>query len=482
MDMRPILYVMGMLLCLLAMGMAVPMLVDLYYQHDDWEVFFFSICICTFFGVTLILSNTGCTDESLNIRQAFVLTAMGWMVMTLFGALPLWHSGININFASAVFESASAITTTGSTTIVGLDTAPPGILLWRSILQAFGGIGFIVMALTILPFLKVGGMQLFQTESSDKSDKALPRIRQNAMAIGYIYLFLVAWCTLTYWFCGMSGFDAINHAIPTISTGGFSTHDASFGYFKNPLLEWAACFFMIMGGVPFVLFIRLGKGEWGAILKNSQVKAFLKFLALTILLLSIWLTYEHGRPFLDSLRTVSFNVISVVTTTGFASEDYTLWGPFAIVAFFMLTFTGGCTGSTSGGVKIMRHQVMWSIFKRQMFRLIHPHGVFPITYEGRTIGEETLFSVIVFVTVYLMSFAGISLALGLFGLDLVTSTSGAATVLGNVGPGLGPIIGPAGNFASLPDGAKWILSLGMLMGRLEMLTLLVLFSPYLWRR
>ena len=482
MDMRPILYVMGMLLCLLAMGMAVPMLVDMYYNHDDWKVFFFSICICTFFGGTLILSNAGCTDESLNIRQAFVLTAMGWIVMALFGALPLWHSGINLSFAAAVFESTSAITTTGSTVIVGLDNAPPGILLWRSILQAFGGVGFIVMALTILPFLKVGGMQLFQTESSDKSEKALPRIRQNAMAIAYIYIFLVTWCALTYWFCGMSGFDAINHAIPTISTGGLSTHDASFGYFKNPLLEWAGCFFMIMGGLPFVLFIRLGKGEWASILKNSQAQAFLKFLATTIILLSFWLTLEHGRPFADSLRSVAFNVISIVTSTGFASEDYTLWGPFAIAAFFILTFIGGCTGSTSGGVKIMRYQVMWAVFKRQMFRLVHPHGVFPIAYEGRSIGEETLFSVIVFIIAYLMSFAGIALALGFLGLDLVTSTSGAATVLGNVGPGLGPIIGPAGNFAPLSDSAKWILSFGMLLGRLELLTLLALFSPYLWRR
>lgn len=482
MDLRPILYVMGMLLCLLAVGMTVPMLVDIYFDHSDWKVFFLSICICLFFGGTLILSNAGCTNESLNIRQAFVLTASGWLVMATFGALPLWHSVADLSFTDAFFEATSAITTTGSTIMVGLDSSPPGILLWRSIMQAFGGVGFIVMALTILPFLKVGGMQLFQTESSDKSDKALPRIRQNAMAIGYIYVFLVTWCTITYWFCGMTGFDALNHAMTSIATGGLSTHDASFSHFNNPLLEWTATFFMILGALPFVLFIRMGKGEWKHVFHNSQARAFLKFLAITIVLLSAWLSIAHGRPFGDALRTVSFNVVSVVTTTGFMSDDYTLWGPFAVGVFFILTFVGGCTGSTSGGTKIMRFQVMWSVFKRQMFRLVHPHGVFPITYEGKSVSEETLFSVIVYIFALLLSFAALSIILAFFGLDLITSVSGAATALTNVGPGLGPIIGPAGNFSTLPDGAKWALSFGMVLGRLELLTLLVLFSPYLWRR
>lgn len=473
---------MGMLLCLLAIGMIAPMLVDLYYAHDDWQVFFFSICMCAFFGGTLILSNAGCTEDSINIRQAFVLTATGWAVMSVFGAIPLWHSGVNMSFASAVFEATSAVTTTGSTVMTGLDNAPPGILLWRSILQAFGGVGFIVMALTILPFLKVGGMQLFQTESSDKSDKALPRIRQNAMAIGYIYLLLVVWCTLTYWFCGMSGFDAINHAMTTISTAGLSTHDASFAYFKNPMLEWAAAFFMILGALPFVLYIRVGKGEWKAVLRNAQVRAFLKFLIAVILLMTFWLMLAHDRPFSDALRAVSFNVVSIVTTTGYMSEDYSLWGPFALVAFFALTFVGGCTGSTAGGTKIMRFQIMWLLFKRHMFRLVHPHGVFPITYEGRRVGDDIIFSVTVYVASLFMSIAVFSLLLGLLGVDFLTSISGAAASIMNVGPGLGNVIGPAGSFASLPDAAKWVLSFGMLMGRLELLTLLVLFSPYLWRR
>jgi len=482
MDFRPILYVMGMLLCVLATGMAIPMLVDLYYDHQDWQIFLFSILICTFFGGTLVLSNSGSTSQALNIRQAFVLTAMGWLVMSIFGALPLWHSAMDLSFTDAVFESVSAVTTTGSTVMVGLDNAPPGILLWRSILQAFGGVGFIVMALTILPFLKVGGMQLFQTESSDKSDKALPRIRQNAMAIGYVYLFLVTWCALTYWFCGMSGFDAFNHAMTSISTAGLSTHDTSFAYFKNPSLEWAATFFMIMGALPFVLFIRMGKGEWKSVFRNSQVRAFLKFLTFTIILMTFWLTIEHDRPIIDALRAVSFNVVSVVTTTGYMSEDYSLWGPFSVAAFFVLTFVGGCTGSTGGGTKIMRFQIMWAVFKRQMFRLVHPHGVFPITYEGCSVNEEVLFSVIVYMVSLFLSLALLSIALSITGVDFITSITGAATSLMNVGPGLGPIIGPAGNYAPLPDAAKWLLSFGMLLGRLELVTLLILFSPYLWRR
>ena len=348
--------------------------------------------------------------------------------------------------------------------------------------MAFGGVGFIVMALTILPFLKVGGMQLFQTESSDKSDKALPRIRQNAMAIGYIYLFLVTWCTVTFWFCGMSGFDAINHAIASISTGGLSTHDASFAYFKNPAAEWTATFFMVMGSLPFVLFIRFSKGEWKAVWQNSQVRSFLKLLALIILGLTFWLMIEHDRNFANALRTVSFNVVSIVSSTGFMSEDYTLWGPFTVGIFFFLAFIGGCTGSTSGGTKIMRFQILWAVFKRQMFRLVHPHGVFPITYEGRRVTEDILFSVISFMIAMLCTFTVISLSLCFMGLDFITSLSSTAAALNNVGPGLGEITGPAGNFATLPDGAKWMLSFGMLLGRLEFLTLLALFSPYLWRR
>lgn len=471
-----------MLLCLLAAGMTVPMFVDLYYDNSDWKVFFLSICICTFFGGTLILSHAGCTSTSMNIRQAFVMTAMGWFTMALFGALPLWHSEIDLNFTDAFFESVSAVTTTGSTVITGLDTAPPGLLLWRSIMQAFGAVGFIVMALTILPFLRVGGMQLFQTESSERSDRAFPRIRQNAMAIGYIYIFLVAWCALTYRICGMSSFDAINHSLTTVATGGLSTHDASFAFFENPLLEWVAVFFMILGSLPFILFIRMSKGEWKSALKNSQARSFLCFTGIVIAVLTAWLMFAHDTQFGDALRLVSFNVVSVVSTTGYMSQDYTMWGPFAIGCFFILTFIGGCTGSTSGGTKIMRFQIMWSVFKRQMFRLVHPHGVFPITYEGKIVNEETLFSVIVYIFALLLSFAALSIILSLTGLGFVTSISGAATALMNVGPGLGPVIGPAGNFAALPDTAKWALSIGMMLGRLELVTLMVLLSPYLWRR
>jgi trk system potassium uptake protein TrkH len=337
------------------------------------------------------------------------------------------------------------------------------------------------MAVAILPYLRVGGMQLFRTESSDRSEKVLPGAAQIAAAITRIYVLLTALCALAYWSCGMTAFEAVNHAFATVSTGGYSTFDASFGHFEQPALHWFAILFMLAGSLPFVLYVQAMNRKRLSLLWQSQVRALVVFLAVIIGGLSTWLSLSKELDFLTALRLVAFNVVSVVTTTGFASTDYTLWGAPAVICFFFLTYIGGCTGSTAGGLKIFRFQVMSAATLIQARRLVHPHAIYVARYEGRPLPEDVMVSVANFVLLYVSSAVFLSVALGCLGLDFITAVSGAATALANVGPGLGPTIGPAGNFASLPDLAKWLLAAGMLLGRLEILTCLILFMPAFWR-
>ncbi|MGH6954357.1 MAG: TrkH family potassium uptake protein, partial [Alphaproteobacteria bacterium] len=385
------------------------------------------------------------------------------------------------SYTDAYFETMAGLTTTGSTIIVGLDQAPRGILLWRALLHWLGGMGIVVMAVAVLPLLRVGGMQLFRTESSDRSEKVLPSPVQIARAVGVVYVGLSAVCALAYHVAGMTVFDAVVHSMATLSTGGFSSHDASFAYFKSPALELIATGFMIAGGLPFVLFIRATEGRPGDLWRDQQVRAFLSIIAAVALMLALWLALTGQKPFWEGLRLALFNVTSIITTTGFTNIDYGAWGGFALVVILLVTFFGGCTGGTTGGIKIYRLQVIWLTFRQQVSNLVHPHGVFPLRYNRAPLPADIPGSVMAFTLAYVSVWVLLAIALAALGLDFLTSVSGAATALGNVGPGLGPIIGPVGNFAPLPDAAKWLLSLGMVLGRLELLTLLVLLAPRFWR-
>ncbi|AGH97735.1 TrkH family potassium uptake protein [Micavibrio aeruginosavorus] len=484
MDLRPIFYVVGALLCILAISMSVPMFVDMVHNHADWKVFLLCMAITAFFGGTTVLTNASDKPFQLTIKQTFLLTAISWFALAAFGALPFWlASETDIDFTDAFFEAVSGITTTGATVLTGLDSMPPGILMWRCMLNALGGIGFIVAAMAVLPFLRVGGMQLYRTESSDKSDKVLPRMQKVATAIAYIYFGLIALCALCYWMAGMSGFDAITHAMSSVATGGFANYDSSFGAFlERPHILWISMIFMILGGLPFVLYIKVLGGNFNALISNTQVRTFLALLGGSILVSTIWLSMKGVLPFGEALLQSAFNIVSVVTTTGYASADYMQWGPFFVVFFFILTFFGGCTGSTSGGVKIMRYQVMALILGRHFQKLQQPNAIIALHYDGRTLPDDVPYSVMVFIFGFLGTFIALALALSMCGLDFITSLSGAATALTNVGPGLGPIIGPAGNFSTLPDAAKWLISAGMMLGRLELFTLLVLVMPSFWRK
>ena len=480
-DLRPILVVIGILLIILALFMTPPMVADMAAGHPDWQVFLAAGAVTLFTGVSLTLMNRAPGFGELTGRQAFLLTTSVWVVIALFAALPLAFSDLDLTLADAVFEATSGITTTGSTVIVGLDVAPPGILLWRAILQWLGGIGIIVMGVAILPMLRVGGMQLVRAESSDLSEKILPRAAQIASAIGLIYLALTLACAALYWYAGMTPFESAAHAMTTIATGGFSTSDASIGGFQSAAIEWIAIVFMVLGALPFVLYIQVTNGNLGALMRDAQVRWFLGIVTVASVSIMLWLGAWFQTQFHDALRQALFNTISVITGTGYASSDYGLWGTFPVTAMFFLMCIGGATGSTTGGIKIFRFTVLHAIAKNQIARLVRPHGVFVPTFNRRPISEAAAISVMAFIFMFGLSFSAFALALSLLGLDYLTAMSGALTALANVGPGLGDIIGPAGNFSPLPESAKWILSAAMLLGRLELFTVLVLFTPAFWR-
>ena len=479
-DFRPILLILGILLSTLAVMMLIPVFADLVVNHPDWEVFAVASGVTLFIGVSLSLTSRA-GGASLTVRQAFILTTLSWVVLTAFASLPFAFSQLNLSFTDAFFEAMSGITTTGSTIIIDLDIAPPGILLWRSLLQWLGGIGIIVMALAVMPLLRVGGMQLFRMESSDLSEKALPRAAQVAAAISVIYVCLTMIWAALLWFAGMTGFDAISHSMTTIATGGFSTHNNSIGQFNSVLIDYIITVGMIIGSLPFLLYLMVLQGKSGMLFRDTQVQWFLTFLVFVIAVVALWLWAINGASPFQAIRMAAFNVTSIMTGTGYVTAGFDQWGSFAIPIFFFIMFVGGCAGSTTCGIKIFRFQVLYAAARIQFQKLIQPHGVFIPYYNHRPIPEEVISSVMSFFFIFFATYMCLAIALGFLGLDFLTSVSAAAAAISNVGPGLGPIVGPEGNYSSLPATAKWILSIGMLLGRLELFTVMVLFSRAFWR-
>lgn len=469
----------GMVLCAIALAMALPVVVDLADGNRDWQVFAASSLFSFFIGFLLTVTAGPPDPSRFNIRTGFVLTTVVWVMATAFAAIPF--VGVGLTFTDAYFEAMSGLTTTGSTVLVQLDVLPRGVLLWRSELQAVGGLGIIVTALLMLPFLQIGGMQLFATESSERSDKVFPRSAETVTAIALIYGSLIVACAAAYAALGMTAFDAICHALTTVSTGGFSTHDESFGFFRSSALQWVCIVFMVLGSVPFLLIYRGLLGKPFEILRDHQLRSFLWVSLAATLAMVVALTATTGSVSLDVLRRAAFNAVSLLTTTGFASEDYSMWGALAVGVAFLLTFIGGCSGSTAGGVKIYRLDIAWLIAKSHLITLASPNRVTPLVYNRRKLDGDVVSSVATFMFVYLFTALLFTLVLAGAGLDFITAVSSSAQALASVGPGLGEIVGPAGNYSSLPDIGKWTLSFEMLLGRLELLTVLVLFEPEFWR-
>lgn len=478
---KPLLAI-GILLCGLAILELVFAAADALIADANWHAFLISGVLSGVIGAaaTTAFWNSGGDERQADYRSAFILTALSWTVLPLMASLPFYFSEEHISFTDAAFETVSGITTTGSTVIVGLDTLDPLLLLWRSTLQWVGGVGIIVMAIIMMPFLRIGGMQLFQLESSARTDGGvIARPMALIRSIAALYAALTLFCAAAYMLAGMSTFDAINHAMTTLATGGYSTHDSSLGFFDSAAVLWVSVAFMIAGALPFVAYMRMMDGRLAALLEDPQAPLFLILLVATWLVAAAFL--HSGGPFIDTLLRVAVNVTSVVTTTGYASEDYQLWGPGFLGLFFALTFVGGCAGSTSGGIKIYRFQLLRIFAAEHLRRLYSPSIVEVRRYGGVKLTREIAFSVLAFLSLFIGAFSLGALALTFTGLDIVTALSSSITALSNVGPGVGAIVGPAGTFAPLPDAAKWILIGLMLLGRLELFAILVMFDPYFWR-
>ena len=479
-DLRPVAYVNGLLLVALGLTMIAPMLADLAAGNGHWLVFAQSAIITGALGVLVAIASADGVTEALTIRQTFVLTTTVWLLLPLFGALPFMLGATGASAADAVFEAMSGFTTTGATVFVGLETLPEGLLLWRGIMQWLGGIGIIVMAMVFLPELKVGGMQVFRSEAFETLGKILPRAAEIARGISVIYVGMTVACALGYLAAGKPAFDAVVHAMTTVSTGGFANYDSSFGQY-GAAVHYVAIVFMLGSALPYVRFVQLVGGDARPLFRDSQVRVFFAVVGLATLLLGLTVALRFGRFDELVLREALFNVASIITGTGLAMVDYMDWGEFAITLIFFLGLIGGCAGSTSCSVKVFRYQILFASIRAEIRRIHSPHGLFTPRFEGRPLTVEVLDAVMAFFGTFVLSLGLFAVALNLTGLDALTAVSGAATALANIGPGLGEIIGPAGNFAPLSDTAKWILTLAMLVGRLELMVVLVLFTARFWR-
>lgn len=479
-DLRPVGYVIGLLIAVLGATMLIPMGVDLAFGRSDWLIFLQSGVVTMLAGATVAMATSNGVGQGLTLHQTFILTTSVWVALPLFGALPFVLGEVDARGVDAFFEAMSGLTTTGATVFSGLDDMPEGVLLWRSMLQWFGGIGIIVVAMVFLPELRIGGMQIFRSEAFDTMGKVLPRAAEIAGRIMWIYVALTILCALAYYLLGMEGFDAVNHALTTMSTGGFSTHDASFGAYQG-VPEYVASVFMILASLPFVRYIQLLNGTARPLFSDPQVRTYLVIILLVTIAMTLFRLIADGDNIEHGFREGVFNVTSIISGTGFASTDYQEWGKLPVVTFFFLGLVGGCAGSTACSIKIFRYQLLFASIKAQIQQIHSPHGVFIPRYDRRPVSQDVLSSVMAFFLMFVVSMGVLSVMLSLTGLDFVTSVSGAATALANIGPGLGEVIGPSGNFQPLNDTAKWMLIAAMLIGRLELLVVYVLFTLKFWR-
>jgi len=477
---KTVFFLIGVLLTILGCSMLIPYSIQVVLNENSHS-FIGSSFVTIFIGILFILGNLE-KHFKLNLQQTFLFSALAWFLIAVFGSLPFLLSPLTMSISEAFFESMSGITTTGATVITNLDSTPKSILLWRAIMQWLGGIGIIVMAITILPLLKVGGMQLFKMEGPLSTEKILPRTLEIATILISTYVVLTFLCAFFYWFFGMSIFDSVAHSMTTLATGGFSTHNKSIGFFGNSNIEIVASIFIILGSIPFITYLKFLKGDKKIFIKDIQIQGLVNILIFSIIIMFVYLfIISEETSIIDSLRISFFNVISILSGTGYVTDDFGLWGKFSLIFFLFLMFIGGCAGSTACGIKIFRLQMLIIFLKNQIKKLISPNSVIIMKYNNQKISDEFIKSVVTFVFSFLFIFLIIALLLSLTGLDLLTSVSGAASAISNVGPGLGDVIGPNGNYKNIPDISKWVLSFGMLLGRLELFAILVLFFPSFWR-
>ena len=477
---KTVFFMIGVLLVVLGVSMIAPYAIQLIYNEKSHS-FISSAFVTIFIGILFVLANLE-KEFKLSLRQTFLFSTLAWLMVAIFGSLPFILSPKEFSFSEAFFESMSGITTTGATIITNLDSSPKSILLWRAIMQWLGGIGIIVMAITILPLLKVGGMHLFKMEGPDTTEKILPRTIEVATIIISTYFSLTILCGLFYWLFGMSIFDSVSHAMTTIATGGFSTHNDSIGFFKSSNIEIIASIFIVLGSIPFISYLKFIRGNKKIFFEDFQIKGLVYLILFSVLIMFTYLiSINYEGSILDKIRISSFNVISILSGTGYVTDDFGLWGKFSLIFFLFLMFVGGCAGSTACGIKIFRLQMLVIFLKNQIKKLIYPNSIIINKYNNQKISDPFINSVIIFIFSFLFIFLIVAMLLSISGLDFLSAISGAASAISNVGPGLGDMIGPNGNYKAIPDTSKWILSIGMLLGRLELFAVLVLFFPSFWR-
>ena len=477
---KTVFFTLGILLIILGVAMIVPISFQLIYNEFD-STFIISGIITITFGILFFLSNIDHL-KSINTQQAFLLTALSWLSIAIFGSLPFFFSGLSLSITDSFFESMSGITTTGATILENIEKSPKGILIWRAMLQWLGGIGVILMAITLMPIMNIGGMQLLKVTSYDTSEKILPKSKEVSLRLITVYLSLTALCSVFYKIFGMNTFDSITHSMTTIATGGFSNYDQSIGYFNNPNIEIISILFILLGSIPFILYIKFISNEKKIIFKDEQVKLFFKLTLISILILFFYLIIVNKNIYEIHIRSVIFNVVSILTGTGYVTKEFDQWGNFPLIFFLILMFIGGCAGSTTCGIKIFRVHILYYFIRNQLMKIIYPRAIINLKYNNNKVDDKLIASIISFIYLYILIFFVLASLLTLTGLDFITSISGAASSLSNVGPGLGSEIGPNSNYSGLPDESKWLLSIGMILGRLEIFALLIIFLPSFWRR
>jgi len=479
-NLKPIALVSGTVVCGVGFLLFIPLITELIYQTESWQSYAVPILLYLIVGGSLVITNRN-IELKISIKEAFVITASSWLLLSILCAVPFIYTQSALSLVDALFESMSGVTTTGATVIDNLENLSKGILIWRSLLQWLGGIGIVVIALFILPFLRIGGMQLFHLEGEDPYEKFLPKISSVISKIVSIYIALTAILICLYFLNGMSFFDSITHSFSTISTGGFSTHNNSFAFFESNSILLVSIIFMIIGSLPFLVLARINLRNPFAIFRDQQIKIFILLLLFSISLIYFFAQDYLRGDYLSKIITIAFNTISIISGTGFVSENYENWGNYASVLFLILMFIGGCAGSTTGGIKIFRFQILFKYISLHLKKMLQPHAVLASHFNDKKILESTYESVMSFFFIYILTFAISALLLSFSGLDFMTCFSAAASAISNVGPGLGDIIGPKGNYGSLTDYSKLVLIITMFLGRLEMLTILILFLPSFWK-
>lgn len=477
---QPVLMINGYLISVLGLAMLVPAFVDMYDSHKTWSLFITSSIVTLFLGFSLFLANRTKINK-ITLQQGYLLTVVSWISLTLLATLPFILYGILPGLADAVFESMSGLSTTGATVIQDLEVLPRSVLLWRSMLNCMGGIGIVMFAVALLPFLGIGGMQIFQRENSDINDKFMPKFNYIAKRIMAVYFLLVGACAVSLYLVGMTPFEAVNYAMSATATGGFATKNASVGYYNSVSIEMVLTLFMVLGALPMTFYVMIVQRRDLHSFRTEQVTFFLKVLAVYILATSCWLTYVGKYNFVEALRYSSFNIISIVTTTGFVSTDYMKWGALAGTIFIIFALTGGCAGSTSGSIKIFRWQVIIAYLKKSLTVATEPNRVLPVKIGNLNTDGSIISSVFVFMSAYAFSLAVLTILIAMCGLDFETAFSAVIACITNSGPGIGNVVGPSGNYSSLSDFAKYVLAFAMLLGRLEIVTVLVIFTKSFWK-